>query len=804
MLVPVRWLRDYVDFPWSPHELAERMTMSGSKVEAVRSPGLESADIRAGRIVSAERHPNSDHLWVCRVDIGGRIVQSVSGAPNTAPGLLVPVALPGTKLSGSMQAIRAGEVRGVLSEAVLCSEAELGVSDDHSGLMELSGDISPGDDLVRGLGLDDAVIEFEISPNRPDCLSVVGLAREVAALSGGALRLPPLDPPESEPHASELAKVRVEAPHRCRRYIARVIRGARIAPSPLWLQSRLRAAGMRPINNVVDVTNYVMLELGQPLHAFDLARLANAEIVVRMARPGETMTTLDGAQRSFCDDDLLICDAERPVAVAGVMGGLDSEVTLETRDILLESASFEPTGVRRTSRRLGLRTEASHRFEKDLDPHLAELAVDRAARLIAELAGGSVAKGRIDVHSGLPAPRTLRVRPQRVNRMLGTCLSPAEMKRILEALEFGVEIENDGEQLAVAVPTFRRDVEGEADIAEEVSRIYGFDRIEPTLPKGASAQGGLSLPLPAIERVRDVLVAQGFAESITFSFISPKGYDRLQLPADHPWRRSIELANPLSEEQSVMRTTLIPSLLGAASLNARRRQPDVRLFEVGKVYIAERLPLESLPDERWTLALVLSGAAPSLGWGESSRPADFYDLKGAVEAVLEALGAEAAWEPAEQPHLHPGRTAAIVVSGSVVGYLGELHPKAAEAFELRNRVYVCEIDLEPLIAASGRPVQFQSLPKYPAVDRDLALLVPVHVRAADVVALIERHGGEYLRSVSLFDVYEGKQVPQGMRSLAYTMTFQAGDRTLTDEEISKVLERLEEKLKSGLGVEVRS
>ncbi len=802
MLTSLRWLQEYVDISLPPEALAERLTMAGVKVEGVHRPEARPRGVVVGRILEVRPHPSKDGLSLCRVDVGERVLETVTGAPNATAGMLVPVALPGALLPGAAGQVREAELHGVRSECVLCSERELGVSNDHSGLMELPGDLAPGADVADALGFDDPVFEFEVYANRPDCLSVVGLAREVAAVTGGPLRLPASEVPEGKAEARSLASVAVEAPDLCPRYIARVIRNVRVGPSPSWMQERLRKAGVRPINNVVDITNYVMLELGQPLHAFDYDLLQQRRIVVRRAEDGETLETLDGVTRRLNSEDLLICDGEGPVALAGIMGGARTEVRESTRNILLEAATFAAANVRRTSRRLGLQTEASHRFEKGLDPRLAEWAADRAARLMAELAGGEVARGRIDVRTEIPPERELDVRPARINEMLGASLSPAEMKRILKGLGFQVDLGKGASTIRVRVPWFRRDVEGEADIAEEIARIHGYDQIEPTLPTGASVQGRLSWPLPVLERIRARLVAAGLSESVTYSFISPKAYDRLRLPQDHPWRRSIPLMNPLSEAQSVMRTTFLPSLLEAVALNQRRRQGDVRLFEIGRVYRSESLPLESLPDEVRTLGVVLAGRVPAT-WGEPPREVGFFTAKGLVEEVLRLLGVEAKFKRADEPFLHPGRSAAVIAGGRQVGWVGEIHPAVADSFELRGRVYAAELDLDLLIGSELPTAQYVPLPKHPPVERDLALLVPLDVTAESVLAVIRREGGSLLQRVELFDVYEGKQVPQGYRSLAFTMTYQGEDRTLTDEEVTALQERIERALASELGVRVR-
>lgn len=803
MQVSLGWLKEYVDIPWGARQLAERMTMIGAMVEAMRPMVKGLTHVVVGKIVDVEAHPTRETLYVVQVDVGEKTLQSVCGAPNVKKGMTAAVALPGAVLQGMEGPVQEGEIHGVRSEAVLCSEAELGLSEDHSGLMDLPEGLQPGDDFVQALELNDTLMEFEIYPNRPDCLSAFGLAREVAALTGDEVKPPAIEIKEKGEPADQAAQVEVEAADLCPRYMARVIRNVTIGPSPAWLQARIRAAGMRPINNVVDITNFVMMELGQPLHAFDYERLEGRKIVVRRAKPGEEVTTLDGQSHTLDEEVLLICDAERPVAVAGVMGGEDSEVTDQTKHILLESATFDPVSVRKTARRLGMRTEASHRFEKGLHPRLAEWAIDRAAALLAEVAGGEVAPGVIDVASPFPEPVRLSLRPKRVNDVLGTTLSPAEMKRALMSLGFEVDLGKGAERMDVQVPWFRGDVGEEADLIEEIARIHGFDNIPATLPTGASVQGKQSEPLPSVSAIRRRLASAGLYETISYSFISPQAFDAIRLSDDDDRRQAISIANPLSEEMSVMRTTILPGLLQAAATNVRRQNQHVRLFELGKVYIPQELPLTGLPKEKWTLGIIMSGTAPNQVWGESSRTVDFYDLKGLIEAVAETLQIEAVINAATHPALHPGRTAEVTVDGVVAGHFGELHPKVAEAHDLKGRVYVAELDLEPLFSATPSVRRYRPLSRYPAVDRDLALLAPDSVPAEEVEAIIWREGGEYLRRIELFDVYQGKQVPEGYRSLGYTMTFQAEDRTLTDKEIAQVHAGLEAAL-AERGVTVRS
>lgn len=804
MFVPMQWLRDYVDVPWSAHELAERLTASGSKVEGVQRYGADVTGVVAGRIVAIRPHPAADRLVVCDINIGDRNVQVVTGATNVAVDMLVPIALPGATVAGRSEPITAGDFRGVESYGMLCAEDELGISDDHSGIMALPPDTPVGSDLVRLMQLGDAVVEFEIYPNRPDCLSVVGIAREVAALTLGPLKLPEPAPLTEGESADQLAKVTVQAPELCLRYCARIIRGVRLGPSPLWMQQRLRAAGMRPINNVVDITNYVMLELGQPLHAFDLASLAGRHIIVRRAQAGEQMRTLDGQDRVLDADMLVIADEQRAVAIAGVMGGENSEVSTATVDLLLEAATFDQVSIRKTSRRLGLRTEASARFEKGLDPCLPLIAADRAAELFARICGGKVAPGVIDVHGELPAVSVVALRPTRVNAVLGTQMSAADMLRSLEALGFScgnTDSANTAGELLIQVPTFRRDVVREIDLIEEVARIYGYDAIPPTLPQGSATRGGESRDARMLERVRTACIGAGLHEAITYSFTSPRHFDMLQIPPTDALRHAIRIANPLSEEQSIMRTTLAGNLLEALGRNAARQNSAVHLFELGSVFIPREWPVCGQPDERRTLGVAMMGAMPGQ-IGPRAAEVDFYALKGVLESIAATLGLHLQVVRGTHPSLHPGRTGRIQLAGAPVGFLGEVHPLVAKAFELPGKAYLMELDLTNVLPAAGPVPSFHQLPRFPAITRDLALLVPEALPAAAVEEIIRREAGQYLETLQLFDVYQGKQVPQGYRSLAYALAFRSSDRTLTDSEVHAAVNQVEQNL-ANEGVQIR-
>lgn len=798
MRLSMRWLQEYVSVPWSVDELAERLTLTGIKVDGIeRAPlgGLEGVIV--GQVVTCGPHPTRQGLLVCQVALGAETASIVTGAPNVEAGARVPVALPGGWLPGRDQPVGEVPVGGVLSRGMLCSEAELGLGGDESGVWLLPPDTPIGEPLVRALGLDDAVLTIDVYPNRADCLSVVGLAREVAALTGSSLQLPRPRLAEAGRPATERYRVRVAAKELCPRYMGRVIDGVQVGPSPRWLQERLRAGGMRPINNVVDVTNFVMLELGQPLHAFDAALIGGAQLIVRRAKAGESIVTLDGVERQLEPDMLVIADAAHPVAIAGVMGSAGSEVSEATRTIFLESAVFDPVVVRRAARRLGLRSEASLRFEKGIDLHRCAWAIERAAALLAELTGGAVAPGVIDERAGaLPGVRRIVVRPRRVNAVLGTSLSAAEMKRLLRNLQFGVEIVGEG-QLEVEAPVYRRDIERETDLIEEIARLFGYDRIPATLPTGTAVIGGEAYPLPWLRRLRERLLGAGLSEAITSGLIDPDGLDRLGLPADEPRRQAIPLRNPLARNMSVLRPLLAVGLLDALAVNAARHNPAAHLFEIGAVFRGE-MPLAGLPEEPLHLGLALFGP-PEAHWRDRPSAPDFFDLKGYVELACEALEAPAhRFQAALEPFLHPGRAARLIVGDLDAGFMGELHPRLAEAWGLPGRPLLAEIDLGTLLREHPPERAYELLPRFPAVSRDIALLVPANAPAAAVAAVIERYGKPLVRRVLLFDVYSGEQVPAGQKSLAYSIQYQAAEGTLTDAEV----EAQEAAILAGLAAEL--
>lgn len=805
MRVSYQWLKDYVDIDITPQELADKLTLSGLAVDVVEELGAEIDKVVTGRILKIERHPNADKLVVCTVDVGqGENLQIVTGATNVREGHIIPVALEGAKLAHGLQ-IKRSKLRGVESRGMLCSGQELGMEtkllspDMAHGILILTEDTPIGMDAKEVLGLTDSVLELDLTPNRGDALSMIGVARDVAAILKKELKLPVTEFTEGAERTEDLAKIDIEAPELCRRYVARVIKGIKIGPSPLWLQNRLRAAGIRPISNIVDVTNYVMLELGQPLHAFDYDKLTNHHIIVRRAKENEKIVSLDDVERTLNQEMLAITDEAAPVAVAGVMGGLDSEVTDTTTNILLESAYFHPINVRRTSKALGLRSESSMRFEKGIDINGCRRAADRAIQLMQQLAGGQVAAGAIDNFPNPITEKTIQLRPSRVNWLLGVEIPQAEIKDIMERLQFRVQ--EQGDSLLVTIPTFRPDITGEWDLVEEVARMYGFNQIPDTLPFGASTQGARTPEQQLNWDIRKVMTSCGFSEVVTYSFVHPRIFDLMNLPQDSKFRNVVKIQNPLSEEQSIMRTVLVPSLLEVLQKNFNRRAQNGAIFEVSRVFY----PVEGkpLPEEVPVLAAVALGNVPRT-WNQLARPMDYYYIKGVAEQLLEFLSVTGVtFSRHQDPSFHPGRCAKIEINGEMLGVVGELHPNVIENYELPGRAVAMKLDLK-VLAQSNRPVkQYQSLPKFPIVERDLAVLVKQEIAASEMLSIIGKAAGNLLREADIFDVYQGSQVPAGFKSVAFSMKFQAPDRTLTDDEINDKINRITKSLAAQTGAELR-
>ncbi len=797
MNVTLNWLKNYIDFELSPNELADRLTMLGVEVESVKQLGAELEGVVVGSVGSIKPHPNADKLVLCQVDIGEtEELQIVCGAPNVREGMLAPVATIGATLPIGLT-IKRAKLRGETSHGMLCSEKELGLSEDAAGLMELPTETPLGTSLSEVLGLDDVVFELEITPNRPDCLSLIGVAREIRAETGNALKLPQVDFNEDETDIREITSVTIEAPDLCPRYAARVIRGVKVGQSPAWLQQRLESVGIGVINNIVDITNFVLMEYGQPLHAFDYHKLAENRIVVRRAAGDENLTTLDEIDRELTPDMLVIADAEKPVALAGVMGGYDSEITETTADVLLESAYFNPSSIRATAKALGISTEASYRFERGADIGAVLAALDRAAQLIAELAGGSICKGVVDVYPGQQPLTEIQLRPERVNFILGTTLDASEMVQILNDLGFDVNANSENYQ--ITVPTFRSDVTREIDLIEEIARVYGYDNIPTTLPKG-------DIPVPAPnpstevrKHIKHFLLAAGMMEAINYSFYDPNCFDKIRFAAAHPLRDVLKLQNPLSPEMSVLRTTLLPSLLENAQHNRNHQIDTIALFEIGSVFI--RNGAEKEPER---VTGILAGQVGDGVYSNPYREPDFYDIKGLVEGILEVCGiVDYTLEKTDAPTFHPGRNAAVLSSSKQIGIFGEAHPEVLENYDLPYKAYLFDFDMEALVDAAIFAKRFEPIPVYPKVERDLAIVVDKAVLSDMPTGLIYATGGELVESVRLFDVYEGEQVPEGKKSLAYAITYHSATETLTDKAVNALHDKVVKRLNQELGAELR-
>ena len=808
MLVPLNWLKEYVNFPWTPQELADKLTMAGLEVEGVSYLGADLENVVVAKVTSVEPHPNADKLTVCGVDAGERGTYTVvCGAANVAPQILTPMALPGALLPGGFK-IKRAKLRGVESHGMLCSSAELGLPGGHEGLLLLAQG-TPGEDLAAHLGLDSWVLDVSILANRPDCLSMLGIAREVAALTGTELKLPEPKLQETGGQIKDSARVEVLAEDLCPRYMARLFTDVKIGPSPSWMQQRLLASGMRPINNVVDITNYVMLEYGQPLHAFDYEKLAGGRVIVRRAKKGETMVTLDKQIRKLTDEMLVIADEQDPVCVAGIMGGDRAEVGEGTTQILLESASFARGSVRRTSRALGLASESSLRFERGVDPYLPALAIQRATQLFEELAGATTAKGYIDkLSSGVPTQkRTIEISQQYIDSTLGVQIPTEEVKDIFRRL--GIEGTLTRGTWQVTIPHRRGDLECPCDLLEEIARLWGFEKIPATLPRGAASQGAPQPQEAWQEEARRTLIQLGLSEALSYGFFGPAFLEKMAL-SNTPLGDAIRVTNPLSEEQSLMRTTLLPWLLHAAAHNRARQEENLALFELGKVFRRG-----DVPQEEGRLGIVLAGLLSPASWRWQENEVDFYTIKGLVERCLHALQITN-WQLARPQELeqkadllnlaaalHPGRSAAIIVNSKVVGIFGELAPNIAEAWDLDRGTQVAELDLQNLWPERSLEVTlFEPLPRFPFSLRDLALLVPDEIPAQKVQELIAQEGGELLESIQLFDLYAGSQVPSGMRSLAYRLKLGSRARTIQEQEIEELEAKIIAKL-APFGISLR-
>ncbi|HBN96142.1 MAG TPA: phenylalanine--tRNA ligase subunit beta [Firmicutes bacterium] len=768
--------------------------MAGLEVEGLSPLAPDLPKVYIGFVKDATKHPGADNLRVCSVDVGAQGTYTiVCGAPNVAKGQTVAVALQGAKLPGGLE-IKPTEIRGIISDGMICSQSELGLSDDHEGIWVLPEGLEPGLSILEALGLDDVILDVSVYANRPDCMSVLGVAREVAALTGGELTLPSIEYSELETPIAERTHVTVEDTERCPRYTAALLEGVSVGESPLWMQVRLKAAGMRPINNVVDITNYVMLETGQPLHAFDFEHLDEKRLVIRTARRGEVMDTLDNVKRELTPDMLLICDASEPKCIAGVMGGLDSEVTEDTTKILLESASFSPLSIRRTSRSLGLSSESSARFEKGIDASGTIFASKRALHLLQALAQAKVFAGHIDIDSSNGEAIVIELVLEDIQRILGVSVPEKSSQEILERLGFEVQ-KMTPDRWRVTVPSHRTDVKIAADLVEEIVRIWGLDNLPSTLPADTSRSGGQSKRLDVADALRELLVGAGLQEALSYSFGRSDNNDRL-LRFEQPM---IMVQNPISEDLVALRHSLLPGLLTAIGLNANRQQTRVALFEIGANYVGA-VPLKEQPLEDMQLCLALWGTRHPMNWGLKEEDYDFYDLKGILELILPAQ--ELVWEKGANPSFHPGRQGRITYDGREVVTYGEVHPSVLRNFKVLGRVYAAEIRLEQILDLYGTTPHFQSLPRYPAVDRDLAVVIDKGQAVGELMAHLRELGGELLRGITVFDVYEGKPIPADKKSVAFSLRFQ-GDRTLTDEEINPIMDSCVRGLSSKFGAEIR-
>ena len=819
MLVPIEWLRDYIDLDVTTEEFCDRMIMSGSNLETCEHFCEEMENVVVGKIEKIEKHPDADKLVICSLNVGkDEPVQIVTGAPNVFEGALVPVALHKSRIPGPLHGqpkqeggvkITKGKLRGVESFGMLCSAGELGFEDKvvpvahKEGIWILEGDYSIGQDFAEALGLKQAVVDFEITPNRPDCLAMVGMAREAAATFKKPFAYPDTDIKEEngEGKTKDYISVDIKNPESCKRYVARVVTDVKVEQSPWWLQKRLMYAGMRPINNIVDITNFVMLEYGQPIHAFDINQVKGGRIIVENASEGEKFVTLDNNERTMTKDMLLIKDAERGIAIAGVMGGLNSEVEEDTTTIIVESANFSGDSVRATSKKLGLRTEASSRFEKGIDPNLCEVAADRVCRLIELIGAGKVCKGSVDNYPSPEISEKIDIRVDRINHVLGIELSRKEMVDILESLE--IKVSGIGNTMTVTPPTIRQDLVAEEDYIEEIARIYGYDKLPVTLPKG-NCEAGISYERALRDLTRNSLCGMGLNEIQTYSFVSPKG-DNVRIDEDAWERAFVKIINPLGEENSVMRTILTPNMMEVLARNYSRNIDKVKAFEIGNTFMANMLDSDALPDEQYSLCIGMYG-----------KDEDFFSLKGVIVELLKVLGIKEAVFEAESQYgvYHPGRCARIAVSSErknedgealfdELGIMGEIHPDVAETYGMDGvRVYCCELMFDAIMRHADTEKTYTPLPKYPSTSRDIALLVDEDMAVGRIEEIIKKYGKSILEDVRLFDVYRGKQVEEGKKSVAFNLIYRDKDKTLTDEEVTsvhgKVLEALKEKLNAVL------
>lgn len=806
MDTPISWIKAYVpDLDCSVEEYADKMTLSGSNMESYKKLDENLEKIVVGKIEKIEKHPDADKLIICQVNVGTETIQIVTGAPNVSEGDLVPVVLDGGRVAGGHDGgknpengikIKKGKLRGVESFGMMCSIEELGSTRDlypeapENGIYIFEKDVNPGDDAVEALGLRDAVVEFEITSNRVDCFSMVGMAREAAATFRKDFYPPVVTATGNDEDVNDYIKVTVEDEELCPRYTARVVKNIKLAPSPEWMQRRLSAMGIRPINNLVDITNYVMEEYGQPMHAYDLDTIANREIIVCRAKKDDKFVTLDGEERIMDDSVLMICDGEKEIGIAGIMGGENSMVTDDIKTLLFEAACFDGTNIRLSAKKIGLRTDASGKFEKGLDPENAMAAMNRACQLIEELGAGEVVGGAVDVYPHPAEEVRLPLEVDKMNALLGTNVPKEEILTYFHRL--GLVYEEASNELLI--PSFRQDLRCMADLAEEVARFFGYDNIPVTLPRGEATAGKKPFKIRVEDVCRDVAEQNGFSGGMSYSFESPKVFDKLLLSKDAKERQAIEISNPLGEDFSVMRTISLNGMLTSLSSNLAHRNTNVRLYEFGNIYIPEALPLEKLPDERMQMTLGMYGDC------------DFFTLKGVLEDIMNALGLKGMSEYApttEYPFLHPGRQANVSLNGESVAYIGQVHPEVMDNYSMKGEVYVAVIDMPVLVEKATFDRKYEGVAKFPAMKRDLSMVMKKEIFVGQLEKIFREKGGKLLESYELFDVYEGNQIEKGYKSVAYSLTFRAKDRTLEEAEVSKIVDKILKELQN-LGVELRA
>jgi len=806
MNTSLSWIKAYVpslDTNLTNQQYTDAMTLSGTKVESFSAFDADLDKILVGQITEITAHPDADKLVICQVNIGTTSVQIVTGAPNTFIGAKVPVVIDGGRVAGGHDGkitpggikIKKGKLRGVESFGMMCSIEELGSSKEfypdapEDGLYILKDDAVVGSDCIEYLGLHDAVFEYEITSNRVDCYSVIGIAREVAATFRKELILPVVKLTGNSENVNDLIKVDIQAKDLCPRFTARMVKNIKIAPSPEWMQRRLASSGIRPINNIVDITNYVMEEYGQPMHAYDYDTIAGNKIIVRRAKEGEEFVTLDGQTRKLDSSILMICDEEKAVGIAGIMGGENSKITDEVKTMLFEAACFDGTNIRLSSKKIGLRTDASGKFEKGLDPNNAEAAINRACELIEELGAGEVVGGMVDEYPVKAEPVRVVLNPEKINKLLGTNISKEEMLGYLKMLE----LEYDKDTNEIIAPTFRKDILCMNDLAEEVARFFGYDNIPTSLPTGEATTGKLSFKARVEDVARDIAEFCGFSQGMTYSFESPKVFDKLKIPADSELKKTVTILNPLGEDFSIMRTISLNGMLTSLATNYNRRNKDVKLYELGNIYLPKQLPVTELPEERMQFTLGFFGEG------------DFFTMKGVIEEFLEKVGLNKRPtydSESGKPFLHPGRQANVIYNNKVIGYLGEVHPDVTETYGIGEKTYVAVIDMPEVVELATFDRKYKGIAKYPAVSRDISMVMEKSINVGTIEAIIEKRGGKLLESYKLFDIYEGSQIKDGYKSVAYSITFRANDRTLEDKDINEVMSKILKEL-GALGIELR-